>query len=150
MILDHAATLNRHCNIVVTQPRRLAAVSVCKRVCDERGWKMGTICGFKFQTDRKLSSKTRILYLTTGSLIQSIISNEDYIKKYTHVILDEIHERDLDTDLIILLLKIKLLGGFTGKVIFIISSTSEVKLNFFLLVNSYVSYFRSNNLSRIF
>lgn len=139
---------------MITQPRRLAAVSVCKRVCDERRWRMGTICGFKFQTDRKLSSKTRILYLTTGSLIQSIISNEDYIKKYTHVILDGIHERDLDTDLIILLLKMKILGGFTGKVIFktifIISSTSEVKLNFFVLANSYVSYFRSNNLSRIF
>jgi HrpA-like RNA helicase len=49
MILDHSANLNRHCNILVTQPRRLAALSVCKRVCDERNWEVGSICGYKFQ-----------------------------------------------------------------------------------------------------
>jgi HrpA-like RNA helicase len=45
-----------------------------------------------------------------------LIVNEDSIKKYTHIILDEVHERDMETDLIILLLKINLLGGYKGKV----------------------------------
>jgi HrpA-like RNA helicase len=45
-----------------------------------------------------------------------LIVNEDSINKYTHIILDEVHERDMETDLIILLLKINLLGGYKGKV----------------------------------
>jgi hypothetical protein len=116
MILDHQANLDRHCNILVTQPRRLAALSVCKRVCDERNWQVGSICGYKFQGEKRISKSTRLLYLTTGSLNQMLIVNGDLIKKYTHIILDEIHERDLDTDLLILLLKMSLLGGYTGKV----------------------------------
>ena len=44
-ILDHSAGLNRYCNIVVTQPRRIAAMSISKRVCQERGWQPGGICG---------------------------------------------------------------------------------------------------------
>ena len=61
--------------------RRLAAQSVCKTVCEQRNWQIGSVCGYKFQGERKTSSSTRILYLTTGSLIQSIISNPDFIKK---------------------------------------------------------------------
>lgn len=135
MILDHAANLGRHCNICVTQPRRLAAVSVCKRVCDERKWRMGSICGFKFQTERAMSPQTRILYLTTGSLIQSLISNENYINNYTHIILDEIHERDIDTDLIILLMYINLLGNYKGKVI-----SSFFWLNLLKKVNFFLNF----------
>ena len=57
-----------------------------------------------------------------------LIVNEDSIKKYTHIILDEVHERDMETDLIILLLKINLLGGYKGKVS-IFSKTFSVKCN---------------------
>lgn len=37
----------QHCNIVVTQPRRLAAISICDTVCKDRKWDLGSICGFK-------------------------------------------------------------------------------------------------------
>lgn len=46
-ILDYCRENNQYCNIVVTQPRRIAAVSVARRVCTERGWALGTVCGYQ-------------------------------------------------------------------------------------------------------
>lgn len=49
-ILDHCASKGQHCNIVVTQPRRIAAISVARRVCQERGWSVGTVVGYQVRT----------------------------------------------------------------------------------------------------
>ena len=46
-ILDHYARTNQYCNIIVTQPRRIAAISIAKRVCHERDWQIGSICGYQ-------------------------------------------------------------------------------------------------------
>ena len=46
-ILDHYADMGKYCNIIVTQPRRIAAMSIAKRVCSERKWDLGTICGYQ-------------------------------------------------------------------------------------------------------
>lgn len=46
-ILDDCRSKNQLCNIVVTQPRRIAAISVAHRVCEERNWGLGTICGYQ-------------------------------------------------------------------------------------------------------
>lgn len=46
-ILDKARDCNEYCNIVVTQPRRIAAISIAKRVCKERKWELGTLVGFQ-------------------------------------------------------------------------------------------------------
>lgn len=46
-ILDHYANEGRYCNIIVTQPRRIAAISIARRVCHERNWTLGTVCGYK-------------------------------------------------------------------------------------------------------
>lgn len=46
-ILDDCRDNHTYCNIIVTQPRRIAAISVAKRVCVERGWAPGSICGYQ-------------------------------------------------------------------------------------------------------
>jgi ATP-dependent RNA helicase TDRD9 len=46
-ILDHYAKEQRYCNIVVTQPRRIAAMSISRRVCFERNWELGVVCGYQ-------------------------------------------------------------------------------------------------------
>jgi ATP-dependent RNA helicase TDRD9 len=46
-ILDHHREQNKYCNIIVTQPRRIATISVAKRVCSERQWTVGGICGYQ-------------------------------------------------------------------------------------------------------
>lgn len=46
-ILDDCRSKNQLCNIVVTQPRRIAAISVAHRVCEERNWGLGSVCGYQ-------------------------------------------------------------------------------------------------------
>jgi len=46
-ILDSHYENEKYCNIIVTQPRRIAAISVAKRVCNERGWEVGKIVGYQ-------------------------------------------------------------------------------------------------------
>lgn len=46
-ILDEAAEKHQHCNIVVTQPRKIAATSLASRVCRERGWQLGKLVGYQ-------------------------------------------------------------------------------------------------------
>ncbi|KAI0215243.1 ATP-dependent RNA helicase TDRD9 [Lamellibrachia satsuma] len=100
-ILDHSAGLNRYCNIVVTQPRRIAAMSISKRVCQERGWQPGGICGHQVGMDKETSDDTRLTYCTTGVLLQKLI-NAKNMQQYTHIILDEVHERDQESDFCLL------------------------------------------------
>lgn len=54
------------CNIVCTQPRRVAAVSVAKRVAWERDEKLGDMVGYQVRLDAKRSRNTRVLFCTTG------------------------------------------------------------------------------------
>lgn len=46
-ILDDCRENNTYCSIAVTQPRRIAAISVARRVCEERGWSLGSVCGYQ-------------------------------------------------------------------------------------------------------
>lgn len=54
--------------------------------------------------DRKVTDDTRVTYMTTGVLLQLLI-NKKNLTEYTHIIIDEVHERDLDTDLLLLVIK---------------------------------------------
>ena len=103
-LLDESRRLNKHANIIITQPRRIAAVSVAKRVAKERNWPLGTLVGYEIGLDKKTGPDTRITYCTTGVLLQKIV-HEGNINRYTHVVLDEVHERDTDTDFALLLVR---------------------------------------------
>ena len=89
-ILDYYRCHGRYCNILVTQPRRIAAISVARRVSDERNWQLGTLVGYQVARDRNVSEDTRITYMTTGVLLQKLIKNKS-LGEYTHVILDEVY-----------------------------------------------------------
>ncbi|XP_062595523.1 ATP-dependent RNA helicase TDRD9-like [Saccostrea cucullata] len=103
-ILDHYAKSGRYCNIIVTQPRRIAAMSIARRVCSERKWQLGTVCGYQVGMDKQASDDTRILYVTTGVLLRKLVSKKNMLE-YTHVVLDEVHERDQDTDFSLLIVR---------------------------------------------
>lgn len=79
-------------------------MSVAKRVCEERKWPLGTIVGYQVGRDRKVSEDTRITYMTTGVLLQKLIRNKN-LGEYTHVLLDEVHERDQDIDFAMLVVR---------------------------------------------
>lgn len=99
------------CNIICTQPRRIAATSVADRVAKERGETVGKgSVGYQVRFEAKLPDDNgSITFCTTGIFLkrlQSALSEGgsrlDYV---THIIVDEVHERDIDTDLLLVVLK---------------------------------------------
>ncbi|KXN88875.1 hypothetical protein AN958_06745 [Leucoagaricus sp. SymC.cos] len=88
--------------IIVTQPRRISAISVSARVSDERGHD-GTV-GYAVRGKSNQGNSTRLLFCTTGVVLRRL-SNGDRLQNVTHVIVDEVHERSLDGDFLLLALK---------------------------------------------
>ncbi|GFT80946.1 ATP-dependent RNA helicase TDRD9 [Nephila pilipes] len=103
-ILDHYQSKGSYCNIVVTQPRKIAAISIARRVCQERKWQLGSIVGYQVAQDSRTSSDTRLNYMTTGVLLEKLV-NAKRMDMYTHVIIDEVHERNQEIDFALLLVK---------------------------------------------
>eukprot|EP00111_Clytia_hemisphaerica_P005132 TCONS_00014777-protein len=93
------------CHIICTQPRRISAVSVAERVASERNEALGKSCGYQIRLDCKLPrDRGSILYCTTGILLQRLVS-DPYMLNITHIILDEIHERDIMSDFLLIIIK---------------------------------------------
>ncbi len=88
-ILDYYYERRKFCNIVVTQPRRIAAQSISKRVSEERNWPLGHVVGYQVARDRKVTEDTRITYMTTGVLLEKMIRNKN-MNEFTHIVLDEV------------------------------------------------------------
>ncbi|KAF7128773.1 hypothetical protein CNMCM5793_003682 [Aspergillus hiratsukae] len=85
--------------IAVTQPRRVAAVSMAKRVADELGQYSDRVA-YQIRFESNVSSKTAIKFMTDGILIREIA--EDFaLKKYSVIVIDEAHERSVNTDILI-------------------------------------------------
>ncbi|CAG4957696.1 unnamed protein product [Colias eurytheme] len=103
-ILDDAYNNRQACKIVVTQPRKIAAISIAKRVAQERGWDVGGIVGYQVALENRTSNDTRISYVTTGVLLQKLV-NAKNMNEYTHIILDEVHERGQEMDFLLLVVK---------------------------------------------
>ncbi|KAK4836378.1 hypothetical protein QYF36_022200 [Acer negundo] len=90
--------------IVVTQPRRVAAVSVARRVAQELDVRLGEEVGYAIRFEDRTSERTHIKYLTDGVLLRESLSNPD-LNQYSVIILDEAHERSLNTDVLMGLVK---------------------------------------------
>ncbi|XP_009081934.1 PREDICTED: ATP-dependent RNA helicase A, partial [Acanthisitta chloris] len=104
-ILDEYIKTNRaaECNIVVTQPRRISAVSVAERVSYERGEEPGQSCGYSVRFESVLPRPhASIMFCTVGVLLRKV---ETGIRGISHVIVDEIHERDINTDFLLVVLR---------------------------------------------
>ncbi|XP_043253836.1 ATP-dependent DNA/RNA helicase DHX36 isoform X1 [Colletes gigas] len=92
--------------IICTQPRRISAISVAERVAAERGEKLGKSVGFQIRLEKVLPrDRGSILFCTTAMLLQ-FMQSDPALKNYSHIILDEIHERSIQSDFIIALLKL--------------------------------------------
>lgn len=87
-----------------TQPRRVAAMSVAKRVADEMGVKLGEDVGYVIRFEDCTSSKTLIKYMTDGILVRESLTEPD-LDQYAAIIMDEAHERSLNTDVLFGLLR---------------------------------------------
>jgi ATP-dependent helicase HrpB len=93
-----------HPNLVMLQPRRVAARASAQRIAEEQGWELGREVGYHVRFERKLTDQTRLRVLTEGILSRQLLS-DPFLEGIGCVILDEFHERSLHTDLAIAMLR---------------------------------------------
>lgn len=111
ILLEHDPSFS----IVVTQPRRVAAISVANRVAAERGTTVGDEVGYTVRFDDKCTpGVTRIRYVTDGILAREAISMgaPAMCHRYSHIIIDEVHERSVNTDILLGIIKLLFLTTF--------------------------------------
>lgn len=149
-------------NILVTQPRRVAATSLAMRVSNERfspsPGRDGSVVGYNVRLSKAVSDTTKITYCTVGVLLRMLVAsyNDDDdlmtdvnndkadvnpntpLSDVSHIIIDEVHERDLNTDFALTLLK-PLLSINKNISIILMSATASAEL--------FANYFRISNLN---
>lgn len=103
-ILDAGRLPDSHPNLVVLQPRRIAARAAARRVAEERGWTLGEEVGYQVRFERRYSEATRLRFLTEGILTRQLLA-DPFLETVGAVVLDEFHERNLESDLALALLR---------------------------------------------
>ncbi|KAF9962706.1 putative ATP-dependent RNA helicase dhr2 [Mortierella alpina] len=93
------AGLAAHGTISVTQPRRVAAINLAKRVAEEVGTPIGQKVGYSIRFDDSSSRESLIKYMTDGIMLRELLSDR-LLLRYSVIILDEAHERTLRTDIL--------------------------------------------------
>ena len=101
------------CNLICTQPRRISAIGLADRVSDERCSRVGDEVGYSIRGETKIRpGRTQITFMTVGVLLRRLQtsggSRDDVaaaLEKTSHIFIDEVHERSLDTDFLLALLK---------------------------------------------
>ncbi|TPX76656.1 hypothetical protein CcCBS67573_g02060 [Chytriomyces confervae] len=119
-------------NVIVTQPRRIAAISVAQRVAKERGELIGrdSAIGYmvRFQTvlPRSDPEDGHVVFCTSGILLRMLQDNPN-LDQVTHIILDEVHERDLNTDLLLIIVR-SLVSRRPDLKVILMSATADTSL----------------------
>uniref|UniRef100_W8B7C0 RNA helicase n=1 Tax=Ceratitis capitata TaxID=7213 RepID=W8B7C0_CERCA len=127
LILDDYIYNNRgsQCHVVCTQPRRISAVTVAERVAYERLERLGVSVGYQIRLECEMPRESgSILYCTTGVLLQKL-QTDPLMSAVSVIIIDEIHERGVETDLLLALFKIILPHRPNLKVILMSATVSE-------------------------
>ncbi|XP_013779316.1 probable ATP-dependent RNA helicase YTHDC2 isoform X2 [Limulus polyphemus] len=126
-ILDHCHVSGQPCRIICTQPRRLAALSVAERVAAERGEKIGQTVGYQIRLESRVSPKTLLTFCTNGVLLRTLMGGDAAMATVTHVIIDEIHERDRFSDFLMIIAR-DLLLKFRNLKLVLMSATLDTQL----------------------
>ncbi|XP_031838803.1 3'-5' RNA helicase YTHDC2 [Nomia melanderi] len=144
-ILEHCQQRHEPCRIICTQPRRLSAVSVAERVAFERDEKIGQTFGYQIRLESRVAPKTLLTYCTNGVLLRTLMAGDSALSTVTHIIVDEVHERDRFCDFLLIALKDALIKHSSLKLI-LMSATLDVSI--------FVKYFSKcaviNVMGRIF
>ena len=90
--------------VIVLEPRRIAARAAARRIAAEQGWRVGEEVGYQVRFDRRFCERTRILIVTEGILVQRLQS-DPFLDGVAAVVFDEFHERTLQSDLSLALVR---------------------------------------------
>jgi HrpA-like RNA helicase len=127
----HAFGYNK--KVITTIPKKVITRSTAEFAAQCLDVKIGEEVGYYFKGDNKMDDeKTKLIFTTTGSIISKITGSDPYLKDYSCVIIDEAHERTVQTDLLLLLLKKALLVRKDLKVVIMSATINlEVFRNYF-------------------
>jgi HrpA-like RNA helicase len=117
--------LHGQLQVAITQPRRIAALSVAKRVAQEQQVELGSTIGYSIRFESKTSSNTKVKFLTDGMLIREALLDPQ-LSSYSIIIIDEAHERSVNTDILLGLLR-DLLNVRKDLKVIVMSATIEAK-----------------------
>jgi len=137
---DYEKRNDNSLNMIITQPRRIAAVSIAKRLSEELGVTTGKEVGYHVGRSPVFDSeRTKILIVTTGIFLQRLI-HEKELPNVSHVVLDEVHERDIDIDFVMILIK-HILKKHPNLKLILMSATISTHL--------FANYFSKDNIEKI-
>ena len=144
-------------NIIVTQPRRVSAMGVAARVAAERGERLdassgagqNALVGYAIRGERRASRDCRLLFTTTGVLLRRLSAGGDPdLTGFSHIIVDEVHERNVDSDFLLLELREVLKRNSKLKVVLMSATIQQVRLEaVMLLLDLALQLTRSLNLT---
>lgn len=131
LLLEDDFSRGQDARILVTQPRRISAVTLARRVSQELGesrHELGTaksLVGYAIRLESKTSGTTRITYATTGVLLRMLEESPD-LDGLDYLVLDEVHERTMDLDLLFIALR-RLLNRRSTLKIVLMSATVDAR-----------------------
>ena len=126
-ILEHELSGGRHCKVYCTEPRRISAISLARRVSEELGERKGDVgtlrsfVGFAIRLESNFTLQTRLVYATTG-IVMRMLEGSDDLGGITHLVLDEVHERSIDSDFLLIVIR-KLLKRRSDLKVVLMSAT---------------------------
>jgi ATP-dependent RNA helicase DHX29 len=136
-ILENELSHGRPCKIYCTEPRRISAISLAQRVSEEMGERKGdvgtnrSLVGYAIRLESHTSASTRLIYATTGIVLR-MLENADGLAEITHLVIDEVHERSIDTDFLLIVLRSLMLKRPDLKVVLMSATVDAQKFSKYL------------------
>jgi ATP-dependent helicase HrpB len=103
-ILSGGLLSKEHPNLVMLQPRRVAARAAAARIAEENDWQIGREVGYHIRFEKRIGPQTRLRILTEGVLTRQLLA-DPFLEGVGAVVLDEFHERSLHSDLVVAMLR---------------------------------------------
>jgi len=123
-IMEDGEKRGQLCRMMVSQPRRIAVSSLMTRLRGRLGTKVGMRMGHGVRDE---SNDTQITFVTTGYLVRLLAHHPESMSAYTHLIIDEVHERSVDGDMVCMM-ALKLLKNFPKLRVILMSATIHTAL----------------------
>lgn len=136
-ILESELAQGRHCKIYCTEPRRISAISLAQRVSEEMGERKGdvgtsrSLVGYAIRLESQTTANTRLVYATVGIVLR-MLERADGLSEITHLVLDEVHERSIDSDFLLIVLRTLLLSRPDLKVVLMSATVDAQRFSAYL------------------